>query len=87
MVQEHPRVPRVSRVLVVGALLGGSLAVLGSPVNAKEAKPAVTVVARGLDNRLFHHSLIPLSSLSHQETLACDLWPGVGAVCKVGAKP
>ncbi|MGH2389196.1 MAG: ScyD/ScyE family protein, partial [Chloroflexota bacterium] len=50
MVQEHTRVPWVSRVLLVTALLGGSLAVLGSPVHAKEAKPAVTVVARGLDN-------------------------------------
>jgi sugar lactone lactonase YvrE len=35
---------------MVTALLGGSLAVLGSPVHAKETKPSVTVVARGLDN-------------------------------------
>ncbi len=50
MIQEHTRVPWVSRALLVTALLGGSVAMLGSPVSAKEAKPSVTVVARGLDN-------------------------------------
>lgn len=50
MVQGYASVPRVSRALMVTALLGGSLAALGSPVSAKETKPSVTVVARGLDN-------------------------------------
>jgi len=50
MVQAHTQVSRPSRALMVTALLGGGVAALGSPVSAKETKPTVTVVARGLDN-------------------------------------
>ncbi|HXT36912.1 MAG TPA: ScyD/ScyE family protein, partial [Chloroflexota bacterium] len=44
------QVPRASRALMVTALLGGGLAAFGSQASAKETKPTITVVARGLDN-------------------------------------
>jgi hypothetical protein len=37
-------------VLLAAGLLGGSVALVGMPANARAARPAVSVVARGLDN-------------------------------------